>query len=158
MVPDSREARHAGSRRPTFRGNDRWRGRAVRAAKPQCAQLSAPWGARRRRHTFIENRRAGESVVDRALADDARCTRCRCEAAGTAGGERDSVTRIRLSAEGLIGRITLARPEKRNALDRETADELAEALFAMSESPVRVVALDAEGTDFCAGEIGRAHV
>jgi len=56
-----------------------------------------------------------------------------------------------MSADGAIGRITLARPEKKNALDRVTADELAEALFALSESPVRVVALDGEGPDFCAG-------
>jgi len=61
------------------------------------------------------------------------------------------MTNIRLSIEGAIGRITLARPEKKNALDRVTADELAEALFALSEAPVRVVALDAEGADFCAG-------
>lgn len=61
------------------------------------------------------------------------------------------MNRVRISALGAIGRITLARPEKRNALDRETADELAEALFALSESPVSVVALDAEGPDFCAG-------
>lgn len=61
------------------------------------------------------------------------------------------MNRIRLSADGPVGRITLARPEKRNALDRATADELALALFALSESPVRVVALDAEGPDFCAG-------
>jgi len=58
---------------------------------------------------------------------------------------------IRMSAEGAIGRITLARPEKKNALDRATADELAEALFALSEAPVRVVAIDGEGADFCAG-------
>lgn len=58
---------------------------------------------------------------------------------------------IRMSADGLIGRITLARPEKKNALDRTTADELAEALFALSESPVNVVAIDGEGSDFCAG-------
>ena len=58
---------------------------------------------------------------------------------------------IRISAEGAIGRITLARPEKKNALDRATAEELAEALFALSEAPVRVVAIDAEGADFCAG-------
>jgi methylglutaconyl-CoA hydratase len=56
-----------------------------------------------------------------------------------------------MSAEGSIGRITLARPEKKNALDRIMADELAEALFAMSESPVKVVALDGEGPDFCTG-------
>jgi len=58
---------------------------------------------------------------------------------------------IRVSAEGAIGWITLARPEKKNALDRVMADELAEALFAMSETPVNVVAIDAEGSDFCAG-------
>lgn len=58
---------------------------------------------------------------------------------------------IRMGAEGAIGRITLARPEKKNALDRVMADELAEALFAMSESPVKVVAMDGEGPDFCTG-------
>ncbi|MEO8910896.1 MAG: enoyl-CoA hydratase/isomerase family protein [Gemmatimonadaceae bacterium] len=58
---------------------------------------------------------------------------------------------IRMSAEGAIGRITLSRPDKKNALNRTTAGELAEALFALSESPVNVVAIDAEGSDFCAG-------
>ena len=53
--------------------------------------------------------------------------------------------------DGKIGRISLARPEKKNALDRTTADELAQALFALSESPVHVVALDGDGPDFCAG-------
>ncbi|MDQ3674520.1 MAG: enoyl-CoA hydratase-related protein, partial [Gemmatimonadota bacterium] len=61
------------------------------------------------------------------------------------------MTRIRMTANGPIGRITLARPEKKNALDRATADELAKALFALSESPVTVIALDADGPDFCAG-------
>src|SRR5437868_6244360 len=58
---------------------------------------------------------------------------------------------VRMTVEGAIGRITLARPEKKNAIDRATADELAEALFALSEAPVRVVAIDGEGADFCAG-------
>lgn len=58
---------------------------------------------------------------------------------------------VRVTVDGPIGRITLARPEKKNALDRVTADELAEALFSLNDSPVRVVALDADGTDFCAG-------
>ena len=61
------------------------------------------------------------------------------------------MNRIRVITDGPLGRITLARPEKRNALDRVTADDLAQALFALSESSVRVVALDAEGSDFCAG-------
>jgi methylglutaconyl-CoA hydratase len=58
---------------------------------------------------------------------------------------------VRVAVEGSIGRITLARPEKKNALDRATADELAEALFALSESPVNVVAIDGDGPDFCTG-------
>ncbi|MGH7652503.1 MAG: enoyl-CoA hydratase/isomerase family protein [Gemmatimonadaceae bacterium] len=58
---------------------------------------------------------------------------------------------VRVSVEGAIGRLILARPEKRNALDRATADELAEALFALSESTVRVIAIEGEGADFCAG-------
>lgn len=54
--------------------------------------------------------------------------------------------------DGAIGRITLARPDKKNALDRATAEELAEALFALSQAaPVRVVAIDGAGPDFCAG-------
>ena len=61
------------------------------------------------------------------------------------------MNRIRMTANGPIGRITLARPEKKNALDRVTADELAKALFALSESPVTVIALDSDGPDFCAG-------
>ena len=58
---------------------------------------------------------------------------------------------VRVTAEGAIGRITLARPEKKNALDRIMADELGQALFAMSEAPVNVVAIEGEGPDFCAG-------
>jgi methylglutaconyl-CoA hydratase len=58
---------------------------------------------------------------------------------------------VRLNADGAIGRITLARPEKKNALDRVMADELAESLFALSEAPVKVVAIDGEGPDFCTG-------
>ena len=58
---------------------------------------------------------------------------------------------IRVAVDGSIGWITLARPEKKNALDRAMADELGEALFALSESPVNVVAIEGEGPDFCAG-------
>ena len=58
---------------------------------------------------------------------------------------------VRMTADGAIGRITLARPEKKNALDRVTADELAEALFALNDAPVRVVAINGDGADFCAG-------
>lgn len=61
------------------------------------------------------------------------------------------MTYITTSIDGAIGRITLSRPEKKNALNRQMADELAAALFALSESQARVVAIDAAGPDFCAG-------
>jgi methylglutaconyl-CoA hydratase len=62
------------------------------------------------------------------------------------------VNRIRVSRDAPLGRITLARPEKKNALDRQTADELAHALDELAnESEVRVIVLDADGADFCAG-------
>lgn len=60
--------------------------------------------------------------------------------------------RIRVERGGGIGRITLARPEKKNALDLAAARELREALrdFA-ADADVRVVLLAADGDDFCAG-------
>lgn len=61
-------------------------------------------------------------------------------------------TRLRsVRAEGL-GVITLARPEKKNALDQRTAVELVEVLRELeSSAEVRVVILEGDGDDFCAG-------
>ena len=54
-------------------------------------------------------------------------------------------------AEGL-GVITLARPEKRNALDLQTAVDLLAALREMENADdVRVVIVEGDGDDFCAG-------
>jgi methylglutaconyl-CoA hydratase len=62
------------------------------------------------------------------------------------------VTRVRVSRSEGVGRITLARPEKRNALDRQMADEIVGALESLASEPeTRVVLIDAEGEDFCAG-------
>lgn len=65
--------------------------------------------------------------------------------------------RIRVERTGMVGRIVLARPEKKNALDLEAARELREALreFA-ADAAVRVVLLSASGDDFCAGADLRA--
>lgn len=59
--------------------------------------------------------------------------------------------RYRVDDDG-VAVLTLARPEKRNALDPATIEELGEA-FAAAEADDRVKAilLDAEGKDFCAG-------
>ena len=60
--------------------------------------------------------------------------------------------RIRVEAAEGIGRITLARPEKKNALDEQAARELSAALDDfVSDGGVRVVLLAADGKDFCAG-------
>lgn len=51
-----------------------------------------------------------------------------------------------------IARITLNRPEKRNALDGELVAELKDALRQSAEDPqCRVVLLSGAGTDFCSG-------
>ena len=62
------------------------------------------------------------------------------------------MTRVSAEARGPIGLVTLARPEKKNALDRQTADELHAAFDRLgADATVRVVVLSAQGDDFCAG-------
>jgi methylglutaconyl-CoA hydratase len=62
------------------------------------------------------------------------------------------VTRIRLLRDGAIGRIVLARPEKKNALDRQAAEDLFAALAQFEgDATVRAIHLAADGDDFCAG-------
>lgn len=62
------------------------------------------------------------------------------------------MTRVRLLRDGAIGRIVLARPEKKNALDRQAADELFAALAQLeSDATVRAIHLGADGDDFCVG-------
>lgn len=61
--------------------------------------------------------------------------------------------RIRYEADGAVATVTLARPEKRNALDDRTVEELKQALGeAEAAAPeVSVVLLRGDGPDFCAG-------
>ena len=62
------------------------------------------------------------------------------------------MTRVRVSRSDGVGRITLARPEKKNALDRQMADEIVQALESLAaDADTRVVVIDADGDDFCAG-------
>jgi methylglutaconyl-CoA hydratase len=60
--------------------------------------------------------------------------------------------RIRTAVADGLGVITLARPDKKNALDQQTAVEMHSALRGFEIDPmVRVVVLEGEGDDFCAG-------
>ena len=60
--------------------------------------------------------------------------------------------RIRTDTASAVGRITLARAEKRNALDAQCVHEIADALMEFEgDDAVRAVLLKADGVDFCAG-------
>jgi 2-(1,2-epoxy-1,2-dihydrophenyl)acetyl-CoA isomerase len=58
---------------------------------------------------------------------------------------------LRLESKDGIARITLAQPERMNALNFEMLDALIEALDAVGRSDDRVLVLAAEGRAFCAG-------
>jgi methylglutaconyl-CoA hydratase len=60
--------------------------------------------------------------------------------------------KILYSTEDSITRLTLNRPEKRNALDEEVINELKDALArAAANTNSRVVLLTGAGTEFCSG-------
>ena len=59
---------------------------------------------------------------------------------------------IRVARRGAVATIELARPEKKNALDRTMVDAVHDALGdAGQDAEVRVVLLRGAGDDFCAG-------
>ncbi|MBZ5534513.1 MAG: enoyl-CoA hydratase/isomerase family protein [Acidobacteriia bacterium] len=61
-------------------------------------------------------------------------------------------TRLIFKIDNSIARITLNRPEKRNALDFELIAELKKAFHdAGSNAAVKAIRLDGAGKDFCAG-------
>src|ERR1039457_5115990 len=57
----------------------------------------------------------------------------------------------KISSDG-VGRITLNRPDKRNALDRQLIADVKDAIGATGRDPAcRVVLLRGAGKDFCSG-------
>jgi enoyl-CoA hydratase len=59
---------------------------------------------------------------------------------------------VRVAREGALLRVTLARPEKRNAFSAEMRDGLVEALRVAACDPgIHEVVLDGEGPAFCSG-------
>jgi methylglutaconyl-CoA hydratase len=59
------------------------------------------------------------------------------------------VSALRIERDGQVLRVTLARPERRNAFDAGLIQELAEAFAAVGDA--RAVVLAGEGPSFCAG-------
>jgi len=63
-----------------------------------------------------------------------------------------SYQKIRYHVEAGVARLTLNRPEKRNALDAELISEVKDAVSAAGrDEQVRVVVLAGAGADFCSG-------
>ncbi len=61
-------------------------------------------------------------------------------------------TRLRLEKDGPVSRVTLARPEARNAFDEILIAELTRAFAGIGkDAGTRVVLLDGDGPSFCAG-------
>jgi methylglutaconyl-CoA hydratase len=58
---------------------------------------------------------------------------------------------LHLEASGDVATITLARPDKRNAISTEMIGDLMGALFEVEASSARVAILTGEGTAFCSG-------
>ncbi len=58
---------------------------------------------------------------------------------------------IKLEPEGGLSTLTLNRPDKRNAISSQMADELLAALDEVERSHVRVLILTGAGNAFCAG-------
>ena len=59
---------------------------------------------------------------------------------------------VRVEKDGLVTTVVLNRPEVRNAVDRETAQALAEAFRQFDEDPeARVGVLFGDNGAFCAG-------
>ncbi|MFT5299888.1 MAG: methylglutaconyl-CoA hydratase [Mariniblastus sp.] len=61
-------------------------------------------------------------------------------------------TFVKSKVESGVGRITLSRPEKRNALKREFIEQLNSSVDSMlADETLRVMIFEAEGAVFCAG-------
>ena len=68
------------------------------------------------------------------------------------GPRLDAWERLELERENTLLRVWLSRPERRNALDTETLDELAKLFSGLrSDFQTRVVILGGRGPSFCAG-------
>ncbi|WP_043634723.1 crotonase/enoyl-CoA hydratase family protein [Nonomuraea candida] len=58
---------------------------------------------------------------------------------------------VRVERQGPVVTVVISRPEARNAVDRKTADALAEAFLGFEASDAAVAVLWGEGGTFCAG-------
>ena len=108
-------------------------GRAFRVAESRRAEFSAARIAGRRRNAGAQGGPAGQDLFDRS----------------SAYGDRRVIL---YHAEAGVARITLNRPEKRNALNAGLIETLHESLLRSADDPqVKVVVISGAGSDFCSG-------
>jgi 2-(1,2-epoxy-1,2-dihydrophenyl)acetyl-CoA isomerase len=62
------------------------------------------------------------------------------------------VTAVRQEIDGSIGRLTLSRPRRHNALNPGVVRDLLEALDRLESSGVRAAVLAGDGPSFCSGQ------
>ena len=73
--------------------------------------------------------------------------------AGSGGGEMSGFEQLIYEEDGAVARITLNRPERRNALSMRLSDELTAALERVRGSEaLKVVVIGGAGKTFCAGD------
>ena len=102
---------HRGAREETLRGNLPGRGGTLRAAESGRAQLPAARKPGWRRHALAQGRRAGKNLQRRAAAE--------WRLTFPTIFSNASYQKILYTVEQSVARVTLNRPEKRNALDAE---------------------------------------
>ena len=94
----------------------------------------------------------GAGAVNQCLPGRVRVTMARGRRALCFGCEMKTCKHIRVEITPGVLAITLARADKKNALTSEMYQALSSALeSASADQTIRVVLLDSEGEDFCAG-------
>src|SRR5690606_25520987 len=132
-----------GARPRAFRRHLPRRRRAFRATQPPRAQLPPAQCAGRGRDRFSEDGCPGQDTLDRHATDEGGGPGVACP--GDRSGRHVSEPLLYEVEEG-IARLTLNRPEKRNALNTELIRRLREGLLAAEGDPsVRVVTIRGAG-------------
>jgi enoyl-CoA hydratase/carnithine racemase/ketosteroid isomerase-like protein len=103
--------------------------------------------------TEVARRQANGSwryVVDRPVIESVEAA---AASSGTSAEAPPDFTQLRYAEDGPVARITLDRPERRNALSMRLSDELAAAIRIVQRSQsVKVLVIEGAGETFCAGD------
>ena len=103
--------------------------------------------------TEVARRQADGSwayVLDRPVIESIEAA---AASPGTSAKEPPDFTQLRYAEDDPVARITLNRPERRNALSMQLSDELIAAIGIVQRSQsVKVLVIEGTGETFCAGD------